>query len=135
MFERALNAARRLWKAAPIASGILVIALVASLFFGARAFLHWYDRPPLLDRQQPVAAWMTPRYVARAWGIPPEIIRDAIGRPDKGQKGMESLTRIAKERGVPVENLLADLQTAIITFRETRDAERAEQIGKGADND
>ncbi len=121
MLNTAKQTIKRLWAAAPIATSILALALVATLFFGTRSFLHWYDRPPLMEREQPVAAWMTPRYVSHAWGVPMHVIRDAIGRPEPGQKGPTSLTQIAEERGVSVEQLLEEVQTAIIVFREAHE--------------
>ncbi len=51
---------------------------------------------------------MTPRYVALSWDVPPEDIIGAL-----------SITRdeLAKERGIPVETLAADLEAAIAAFR------------------
>lgn len=111
---------KRLWLAAPVATAILVLALVASLFFGVRSAVFWYDRPPTAERQQPVAAWMTPRYVARSWRVPREVVMDAIDAPRPLPGGPVSLAQLAEKRGVSVDQIIDELEAAIAAFREKR---------------
>lgn len=118
MLARAIAWTKRAFQAAPIASTVLAVALVASLVFGGRAVVFWIDRPPMAERNQPVAAWMTPRYVARSWGLPPDLVLDAIEAPRPRPEGPVSLRRIATLRGVPVEEVIADLEAAIAEFRQ-----------------
>ena len=129
MVTKLVSFVRRSWSAAPIATGILVLALVAALFFGTRLALFWYFHPPMAEREQPVAAWMTPRYVARSWRVPREVILEALQLQQPPQGGPVSLAEIAEQRGVPVEQVIADLERAIATFRDSAGApeERAGQ--------
>ena len=119
MLARMMATIKRAFRAAPIASTLLALSLVASLGFGASAALFWINRPPIAERNQPVAAWMSPRYVARSWGLPPEVVLDAIEAPRPRPEGPVSLKRIAEIRGVPVEEVIADLEAAITAFRAT----------------
>ncbi|WP_136440695.1 hypothetical protein [Pacificoceanicola onchidii] len=109
--------ARKLWAAAPIATVILVVALGASLFFGVRSAVYWVNRPPIAERQQPIESWMTPRYVVRSWRVPREVVLDALllERPLPG--GPVSLSEIAELRGVPVAQVITDIETAIAAFQ------------------
>ncbi len=107
---------KKIWTAAPLATGVLVIALLASGFFGVRTVVHWIKRPPLSERALPVAAWMTPRYIARSWGVPPKVIARAIDAPIPPPDGPMSLTELAKMRGVSVEQVIAEAEAEIAAF-------------------
>ena len=120
VFKSVIAFVKSLWSAAPVATTILALALMASLFFGVRSAVFWYDRPPLAERRQPVAAWMTPRYVARSWRVPRDLVLDAIDAPRPLPGGPVSLAQLADLRGVPVEQVIAELETAIAAFREDR---------------
>ncbi|MEZ5723202.1 MAG: hypothetical protein R3D59_17795 [Paracoccaceae bacterium] len=41
--------------------------LAATLLFGVRSALFWANRHDRIDHEQPVAAWMTPGYIAHSW--------------------------------------------------------------------
>lgn len=119
---------KRLWAAAPLATALLALALAASLFFGARAAVFWIDRPSIAERQQPIAGWMTPRYVARSWRVPRGVILGAIGQVEPLPDGPTSLNAIAEMRDMPVDQIIADLETAIA-------AHQAEQPPKRKSSD
>ncbi len=104
---------KKMWHAAPLATVIFVLALLASVVFGARATVFWIKRPPMSERALPVAAWMTPRYIARSWGVPPRVIAEAIKAPIPPRDGPMSLTELAKMRDVPVEQVIAEAEAAI----------------------
>lgn len=113
MIAKAIAFARRIWSAAPLATTVLAAALAASLFFAVQAAVFWHDRPPRAEREQPIAAWMTPRYVARSWGVPREVVLDAVALEGPLPGGPISLAQIAEARGVAVEEIIAELETAI----------------------
>lgn len=99
--------------------GAFVLALALTLFFGGRAAWHavyWSD-PARID--QPLAGWMTPGYVARSWDVPPEVIAPALDLPPPSARGDRPppLAELARQRGVPVEDLIARLQSAIAAHR------------------
>lgn len=103
-----------MWTVAPIATVLLALALVAALYFGVRSATH----PMRIEREQAVAAWMTPRYIARSWRVPPEVMQEALDLPVPRPDGPLSLTQLAKLRGVPVEVVIAELEAAIAAFRQ-----------------
>lgn len=125
--RRSLGFLRRVWHAAPVASLVLVVALAASAAFGVRAALHWYQMPPRAERMQPVAGWMTPRYVARSWRVPPEVVLEAIDAPRPPPDGPMSLDALATFRGVPTAQVIAEAEAAIAAFHA---AKRAADEGK-----
>lgn len=108
---------RQAWSIAPLATAILTIATIACLFFGARAAIFWHERPPRAERDQPVAAWMTPRYVSRSWRIPPDLVFDALDAPRPPPDGPMSLRELAEFRGVPLEQVLAEAEALIASRR------------------
>lgn len=75
--------------------------------------LYWADPA---HQDQPIARWMTPRYVAMSWDVPKEVVIEALDMTPVG-RGPEPLSQLAKARGVPVEVLIADLETAIAAWR------------------
>ena len=102
------------WKAAPIAVAILAISLAAAGFFGFQLVNHMMRMAP--PRDVAIEAWMTPRFVAHSWRVPRPVITEALefesefGRPP-------NLQMIAAERGVPVEQLIIEVETAIAEYR------------------
>lgn len=121
MIARTLATLRRAAHAAPIASTIFVLALLASLFFGVRAAMFHWDRPGAGDPAQPIAAWMTPRYIARTWDVPPDILLETLNIERTGDGRPPTLEKIARDRGIPVETLIAEIETALRAFRATTD--------------
>ncbi|MCC1492045.1 hypothetical protein [Cognatishimia sp. F0-27] len=109
---------KQLWAAAPVATVILILSVGAAVVFGARATLFWIKRPPVAEREQAVAPWMTPRYVARSWGVPPAVIADAINAPRPPPDGPMSLRQLAEMRGIPTEQIIAETEAAIRDFRQ-----------------
>jgi len=107
----------RLWTVAPVATVLLALALAATVLFGTRSALLWADRHDRIQREQPVAAWMTPGYVAHSWHLPREAVIEALALDPKDGPPRETLSDLAKERGVPVESLITSLETAIAEHR------------------
>lgn len=127
MISNLIARIRHAWSIAPVATALLAVALVASLFFGTRAAVFWYNRPPLAAAEQPVEAWMTPRYVSRSWRIPPELVSEALDAPRPPPDGPMNLRELAEYRGVPVEQVLAEAEALIRSQRPPRtDGEAAE---------
>lgn len=97
--------------------GILVIALFFTAYFGARLIaseVYWNDPK---HQFQPVAGWMTPRYVAMSWKVPPEIVVDALDLT-KQQRGRKiTLEEVASASGKSLGDVTADLEAAITAYR------------------
>lgn len=60
----------------------------------------------------PVQAWMTPGYIMRTYGIPPEVMTQTLGLEPGSARG-KTLEEIAAARGVPLEALLASVQAVV----------------------
>ena len=108
---------RRMWRDAPILTLGLIAALALVGYFAGRlalGALYWNDPR---NQDVPLAAWMTPRFVAHSWHVPPEVIRDALGLAPDGSGRRLTLGQLADEQGIPLEDLTADLQSRIAAHR------------------
>lgn len=108
---------KRMWQAAPVATVVLALALVASVFFAVRSvvfYVYWHDPG---HREQPIAAWMTPGYVAQSWHVPREVVFEALDVPMPPPHGPMDLQDLAASRGVPLEQVISEARTAIDDFR------------------
>lgn len=106
---------KRLWAAAPIATVVLALALLFGAFFTARTVAFWVYWHDPAHRQQAVAAWMTPGFVAHSWHVPREVVLEAIDAPPSPGHPM-SLEELAAQRGVPVSTLVDEINAAIAAF-------------------
>ena len=109
---------------------ILMAAACAAVLFFAVQFVfdhrYWRDRPP--ERPE-VEAWMTIRFVARAYEHRPEEIREAIAYADPERR--LSFQDIASLQGRDVSELMFDLNT----FLDAEEAKRKERHDKKHRND
>jgi len=111
-----MSALGHLWRHHRVALVAFVLAALVTLFFAVRMLvftLYWADP---VHHHQPLAGWMTPHYIARSWHVPPEVVIGALGTdPQRGKP--RSLAEIARERGLPLSDLTAAVQTAIDAAR------------------
>jgi len=94
-----------------------VLALALTLFFAVRTVVSavYWSNPA--NRDQPLQGWMPLGYVARSWDVPREVLGEALSiTPDGAPR--RNLEMIADQEGVPLNELIARLTTAITTFRE-----------------
>lgn len=108
----------RLWRRHPVLTLAFALALVAVGFFGVRALtfavtLAW-------RAEQPVAAWMTPRYIERTYGLPRAAL-DAILQVDRAGEAGLPVDALARASGRPLADVLAELEAAVAAH-EARDA-------------
>jgi len=91
-------------------------ALALTLFFAGRAAVfavYWSQH-----RDEAIAGWMTPGYIAHSWQLPPEVMGAALGlSPEEGEGRRLTLAEIAADRGVSVETLAAEIEAVIATHR------------------
>lgn len=109
----------KLFKAHPIAGPGFLLALALTLFFAGRLVLdmvYWADPA---HRDQTPQAWMTPRYIAHSWGMDPKELGRELNLP-KPKKERPTLAYIAEMRGVPVEQILAEVEAILIKDAENR---------------
>ena len=105
---------RRMWQHAPGLTVALAAALVLSLVFAFRLTfdaMHWHDTP----ENDPLAGWMTPRYVAHSWAVPPTVIREALAIPSDTRR--MTVSSLADERGMTTEEVILQIEAAIAAFR------------------
>lgn len=89
-----------------------VLSLVAVFAIGTFRHAREWDGA----RDQPIQAWMTPRYIAHSWDLPREVMTDQLGF-ERTTDGPQPLTDIADERGVPVAELIAEIEAVIAAYR------------------
>ena len=114
---------RHLIRKHPFLVGAFVLALALSLFFAGRiAYRAFYWSQ---HSQEPIAAWMTVGYIGRSWGFDPRDIdaRADLPLPERGKPF--TLEQIAKDRGVPVSDIIALVEATLDEMIAEREAERA----------
>lgn len=103
--------ARNLWYKHRVVTVAFVAALVVTVFFAGRLVLfsvYWADPA---HRHQPIEGWMTPRYVAHSYDLPPEVVRDAL-ELGPGQRRRQTLEQIAEERGITLKEVQRRIDAA-----------------------
>ena len=92
------------------------LAMVAlTVFFGVRTVLftlYWSDH-----RDETIAGWMTARYVAMSWQVPPEVVGEALALERDGSGRRATLAELAAAQGVSVESLAEEVTRAIENYR------------------
>lgn len=108
---------RHLWQHNRAALIAFAIAVVALLYFGFQTLsqaLYWNDPA---HRDQALAGWMTPRYVAQSYHIPPEVFVPALFLDPAQKPRRKSLDAIAKENGVTLDDLQVRIDAAVTDWR------------------
>jgi hypothetical protein len=92
-----------------------VAAVALALFFGVRAAIftvYWSGH-----QDEAIAGWMTPRYIAHSWEVPPQVIGEALGLAPDGDARRMTIDEVARARDLPVEDVAATVTAAIEAFR------------------
>jgi hypothetical protein len=116
MIER-LKAA---WRARPWLTSAFLLACAVTVFFAGSFVYHaiYWAR----HQDEPVRPWMTVGYVARSWGLNGREIDELAGLPLPEVKGRpQSLREIASDRGVPVAEVIAEVEAAVATLQARKD--------------
>lgn len=92
------------------------LALVFAIKLGV-ALMHWAAGPP---PDPPLEGWMTPRFVAHNWDVPPDVVAQLLDMPQDGTGRRVTLEALAKSRGQSLSEMIADLEAAILLHRATR---------------
>ncbi|MDA5095709.1 hypothetical protein O2N63_16580 [Aliiroseovarius sp. KMU-50] len=109
---------KTMWKAAPLATVLLAVTLAAAMFFGVRTVTQaiYWNNPAHID--QPLAGWMTPRYISHSWDIPREEMFKIL-KWDNLETRPGTLGTIADQRGLSLDHLVVEIETGIATYRQT----------------
>lgn len=127
-----MNRFLTLWRARPWLTSAFLLACAVTLFFSVRLVVHtvyW-----AAHQEEAVQPWMTVGYVARSWGLDRRAVDAEAGLPLPEVKGRpQPLSEIAADRGVPVSEVIKQVEAAIQTLR----AEDAARKGNtdGGDKD
>lgn len=101
---------------------LAVIGLV--FFFGAKTIsstIYWMDPA---HQDQDIAPWMTPRYVAQSYKLPPEVLDPALFIERDAPPRRISLGNIAFEHGLTMEELQARIDAAAAQWRADRESRK-----------
>ncbi|WP_375254660.1 hypothetical protein [Yoonia sp.] len=85
--------------------------------FGVRAgnqLIHWVHPS---HQDQPLAGWMTPRYVGQSYRVPPEVVKSAFEMDMNSPPHRISLDRLAAENGMSMDEMQSALDTAVAAWR------------------
>ncbi|MEP5155202.1 hypothetical protein [Planktotalea sp.] len=97
-------------------SAFLALVCIASYFaFNAIAAAIYWNDPRHQD--QPLAAWMTSRYVAHSYNVPPRVIGPALFFDPDEPPRRHRMDDIAEKNGVTLEELQQRVTEATAEFR------------------
>ncbi len=105
---------RRLWTHHRTLLLAFAVFLGLAIFFGVGAFRKARDFDA--EKEQPIAAWMTPRYVAHSWDMPRDAMMEILGL-EPPPPGRQTLEDIAADKGIPVEDYIREIEKGIAAFR------------------
>lgn len=91
-----------------------------TLFFGIRTLtftLYWADPA---HRDQALAGWMTPGYVAMSYDIPPPLLAPALFEIPGGPHDHKTMGQIAAAHNITLTALQARITLAADIFREAK---------------
>jgi hypothetical protein len=119
-----------LWRVRPILTSAFLLACGLTLFFtGFTVYraVYWANH-----REQPVSAWMTVGYIGRSWGLDPRQIDAVAGLPIPEARGHPlTLAEIARDRGLPVAEVISEVEAAVDSLRATNAAQDDTGDGEG----
>ena len=101
---------RRLWQRHPLLTAGFGLAVLASLVFAVRGLV--FAGMLWMRAEQPVEGWMTPRFIALAYGLDIEAVEEVLGLAGDDRRG-QSLDRLAAGQAKPVSALMEPVNALI----------------------
>ncbi len=104
------------WRRHPLLTTGFVLATLFTIMFAIRSvmfMIYWSDPA---HRDQALEGWMTPRYIARSWHLPDDVVLKALGLEAMPRRRM-TLDRIARQTHVPLSDLEARIALAAEAWR------------------
>ena len=108
-----------LWQTQRAALCAFVLCVLVAGYFGGQAlsrYIYWADPR---HQDQPLADWMTPRYVVQSYDVPPEVIQTALGLALDEPPRRISLGSLAAAQGKTLTDLQAQVTDAVTDWRST----------------
>ncbi len=101
----------------PFLMSALALALVLTIVFAIRFAMDavYWSR----HHEQTIRPWMTVGYIGRSWDLKPNKIDEAGGLP-KPEHHPLTLAEIARQRGVPVSEVIEQVEAAITSLKAQR---------------
>ncbi len=92
------------------------LATLMTVMFAVRSvvFMVYWSDPDKSD--QAIQGWMTARYVAQSWHLPPKVMYTALGT-EKMPGRRQTLDQIAQDLGISLSELEARIVTAATQYR------------------
>ena len=113
-----MNFLRFLFRKHPWPTVILAAGLVALIWFGGRFVSEVLYFADPAHREQPLAGWMSPRYVAKSWELPPDVVAEVM-QLTPGHRHI-TLDQVAAGQNITIE----DLQKRVEAAKAKLEAER-----------
>ncbi len=106
-----------LFKAHPVLTPAFLLAAALTVMFTIRTivFTIYWANPAHKD--QAIEPWMTPRYLAYSWDLPPEEVATALG-VELGTSRRVSLAEITAKNGISLEEIEARIRATAARLRE-----------------
>lgn len=99
-----LSALRFFWREHRFLFLAFAMALALTVFFTVRMVvftLYWADPA---HRNQPIAGWMTPRYIVHSYDLPPELVRKVLNLEEEPRK-RRTLAEIARDSDLTLDEI------------------------------
>lgn len=94
-------------------------AAIAMLWFGYQTITHtlyWNDPA---HRDQAIAGWMTLRYVANSYTVPPDVLGAALYLDPQEMQPRQTLQEIADTKSLTIADLQVRIDFAVADWRST----------------
>ncbi len=119
--ENGTEPLRSAFRRHPLLVSAFVLFTLLALFFAGRfatRVAYWSTH-----QNQPVAEWMTVGYIAHSWHLDTRELETASGLPPPAGHPL-TLGEIARERGVPVSEIIAAVEAAIARLQADKQTRR-----------
>jgi hypothetical protein len=93
-----------------------VVAVLGTGFFTSRLVMRAMDWDKRFEEDHQFAPWMTPKYIVHSWDVPRDLVGGVLGLESGGGPRV-TLKDLAERRGVPVDQLIAELEAEIALYR------------------
>jgi hypothetical protein len=103
-----------IFKRHPYLSGAFSLASLAAAGFAVHFvynLIYWQAH-----ENEQVRPWMTVGYVGRSWDLKPHLIDEMAGLPQPKDRPL-TINEIAKLRGVPVSEVIAQVEAAVAKLK------------------
>lgn len=109
-----LTALSRLWRRNRLLTIAFALALAFTAVFAVRttvSFVYWANH-----RDEPIAPWMSVRYISNSYSLPPFIIAEAAGLVP-GERDRRPIGEIVRDNGEAFDDVKARIEQAIADER------------------